>query len=66
MPTNTAFLVHRVNENTPDDVTVETGRADNSFAQQGYENLALMELCGDGFRSKALPNLSDNVSRVVL
>ncbi len=66
MPTNTAFLMHRVNENTPHDVTVETSSADNSFAQHGYENPALKELCGDDVRSKALLNLSNNVRWVVL
>ncbi|AWF62962.1 hypothetical protein CSB92_0043 [Pseudomonas aeruginosa] len=33
MPPDTAFLVSWVNENTSDDVTVETGSANNVFAQ---------------------------------
>ncbi len=66
MPTDTAFLVSRVNENTSDHVTVETGSTNNVFAQQGDENPALSKLCGDGFRRKALLNLSDHIRRVVL
>ncbi|MNO02600.1 hypothetical protein D3C81_2230570 [compost metagenome] len=66
MPPDTAFLVSRVNENTSDHVMVETGSANNFFAQQGYENPALGELCGDDFRRKALFHLGDHIRRVVL
>lgn len=33
MPPDTAFLVSRVNENTSDHITVETGSANDVFAQ---------------------------------
>lgn len=66
MPTDTAFLVSWVNENTSDYVTVESSSADDFFAQQGYENPAPGKLCGDDLRSKTALNLSDHIRRVVL
>ncbi len=66
LPTDTAFLMRRINENAPDYLTVETGSADDGIAQQGYQNLALDELYRDGFRSKVALNLSDDIGRVVL
>lgn len=66
MPTETTFLVSRVNENSSNHVTVETGSTNNVFAQQGYENPALSKVRDDGFRRKALLNLSDHIRRVVL
>lgn len=65
VPTDTTTLVRRINENSPDYITVEACSADNIFAPQGYENLALGELSADGFWSKAALDLSDDIRRVV-
>jgi hypothetical protein len=54
-----------VNKNTSDDFTVETGSANNVFAQSGNEDPTLRKLCGDGFRRKALLNLSDHIRWIV-
>lgn len=66
MPPDTAFLMSRVNENTSDHMTVETGSAKNVFTQQGYENPSLRKLCGDDLRRKALLNLGDYFRRIIL
>jgi len=62
LATDTATLVHGVNENTSDYITVETSSASNIFALYCYENLASFDKFSDGFRSKAFLNLSNHVS----
>ncbi|CAM3598095.1 hypothetical protein CCOS865_04134 [Pseudomonas reidholzensis] len=61
LATDPATLIRRINEYTPDDVTVQACCADKVFTPHSYENLTFLELCPDDFRSKALLNLGDNV-----